>query len=161
MDQVPLIDRMSVMMRGAVTSSTICLADLDNDGEFELGLGSSAGHLSVFKGVQEECVRRQTRLGHIVALAAGDVFNRQKNVLVVITADGNCRIFDWDKIPPTENVKDEEENDDTSSSTLNSNGKPANPAPWPPCFHQRLPPNVKQAQIRDVNGDGLNELVVM
>ena len=33
--------------------NAVCLADVDNDGEFELVIGNSAGELAIFKGAGE------------------------------------------------------------------------------------------------------------
>ena len=35
------------------------------------------------------------KLGHIVALACGDIFNRGENALICISADGHCKVFDF------------------------------------------------------------------
>ena len=48
---------------GSVTSSTICLGDVDNDGEFELCIGSPTGQLSIFKGgLEPNMTKREVRL---------------------------------------------------------------------------------------------------
>ena len=47
---------------GSVTSSTICLGDVDNDGEFELCIGSPTGQLSIFKGgLEPNMTKREVR----------------------------------------------------------------------------------------------------
>ena len=50
MGPIPLIDRLSIKVPSSVTSSTTCLGDVDNDGEYELCVGSPPGQLSIFKG---------------------------------------------------------------------------------------------------------------
>ena len=54
-----------VKVIGSVTSSTICLGDVDNDGEFELCVGSPTGQLSIFKGgLEPNMSKREVRLGY-------------------------------------------------------------------------------------------------
>jgi len=162
MRSIPLIDRLSIEVPGSVTSSTICLGDVDNDGEYELCVGSPTGQLSIFKGgLEPNMTKREAalflsaiKLGHIVALACGDVFNRGDNVLVCISADGHCKVFDF--AVGTLIV------DDTTPINEKSGKDHANRKHQliKPCFVQRLPPNIKHVQIGDVNGDGLNEVIV-
>ena len=196
-------------------------------GSFHFSLGTSLGQLAIFKDVSsEEPWIRKTNMGHIVALTAGDVFNIGRNVLVVITADGNCHIFDFSpplnptplapppSSPPSTQPEVPEKKDQevpkdeidieglkittaetspekasvekasseraspvkASSVDAVEKAKSASPAPssatsasgvsstqprYQPCFYQRLPPNVRQADVDDVNGDGLNEVVLM
>ena len=48
---------------GSVTSSTICLGDVDNDGEYELCVGSPTGQLSIFKGgLEPNMTKREVRI---------------------------------------------------------------------------------------------------
>ena len=138
---VPFSDRLCIEFHGNVSCNTICLGDLNNDGCHELCVGNSMGQLSIFKDFSTDPWLRKEKLGHIVALTCGDLFNQGRNVLLVITAEGLCRVFDFQG-------EHMEESDMKNQSLFN------------PCFMQRLPPNVKQAQIGDVNGDGLNELIV-
>ena len=76
------------------------------------------------------------KLGHIVALACGDVFNRGDNVLVCISADGHCKVFDF--AVGTLIV------DDTTPINDKSGKDHANRKHQliKPCFVQRLPPNM-------------------
>jgi len=165
MRSIPLIDRLSVEVQGSVTSSTICLGDVDNDGEFELCVGSPMGQLSVFKGgLQPNMTKREAafflgaiKLGHIVAIACGDIFNRGDNVLICISADGHCKVFDF----AVETLIVDAATMVTEKSP--TNGKDSANRKHQlikPCFAQRLPPNIKHVQICDVNGDGLNEVIV-
>jgi len=169
MRSIPLIDRLSIEVTGSVTSSTICLGDVDNDGEFELCIGSPTGQLSIFKGgLEPNMTKREAalflsavKLGHIVAIACGDIFNRGDNVLVCISADGHCKVFDFAVVTL---IVDAATSPTTADKTGAANdGKDSTNRKHQliqPCFTQRLPPNIKHVQISDVNGDGLNELIV-
>ena len=68
--------------------------------------------------------------------------------MVVISADGRCRVFDMmkAKLSQPETPQEPETTDLEPNSGI--------------IFEQNLPPNVKRVQIEDVNDDGLNELVV-
>ena len=43
----------SILISLLVHQNAVCLADVDNDGEFELVIGNSAGELAIFKGAGE------------------------------------------------------------------------------------------------------------
>ena len=105
---------------------------------------------------------RQVDLGHIVVVACGDVCNRGYNVLIVVTADGHCRFFDFTPSEASpDNIGSLKASPNLSNDSKFSPSEETGSCPIiKPCFYQRLPPNIKEALIADVNGDGLNELVV-
>lgn len=153
----PFVDRLSIPYSGNVTNNAICLGDCDNDGCFELCVGNSQGDLSIFRGLNEEPWKKYSNLGHIVTVSCGDLLNRGRNVISVISADGHFRIFDLQQ----EQQQYESAVESSSGSKASSHSEEAGVSKTiKPCFYQRLPPNIKQAQIADVNGDGLNELIV-
>ena len=152
---IPFIDRLSISVQGNVTSNAICLADVDDDECFELCVGDSRGTLSIYKELNREPWNSISKLGHIVAISCGDLCNQGKNVLIVISADGHCRLFDFnlsEMSPPPIQSSPYEDSQYSSSVSNVSNGSKcseegANRVAIKPCFYQRLPPNVKQAQI--------------
>ena len=83
------------------------------------------------------------KLGHIVAIACGDIFNRGDNVLVCISADGHCKVFDFAvgtlivdaATSPTTADKNGAANDGKDSTNRKHQL-------IQPCFTQRLPPNM-------------------
>ena len=125
----PFVDRLSIPYSGNVTNNAICLGDCDNDGCFELCVGNSQGDLSIFRGLNEEPWKKYSNLGHIVTVSCGDLLNRGRNVISVISADGHFRIFDLQQ----------EQQQHSEEAGVSKTIKP--------CFYQRLPPNIKQAQI--------------
>ncbi len=44
--------------------SAVCLADVDNDGEYELVIGNSAGDLAIFKGTGKKWIFDSCRQFH-------------------------------------------------------------------------------------------------
>lgn len=141
---------MTLEIPGQVYSNAICCADVDNDDEYELCIGNSKGNLQVFKGLFPEPWRLLEKLGHVTAIACGDLFNQNENVLVVISADGHCKVFNFkDYVSPVdEDCTDEDGKKVVKRPCLQH------------CFYQRLPPNIVKAEVGDVNGDDLNELIV-
>ena len=79
------------------------------------------------------------KLGHIVAIACGDIFNRGDNVLICISADGHCKVFDF----AVETLIVDAATMVTEKSL--TNGKDSANRKHQlikPCFAQRLPPNM-------------------
>ena len=77
-----------------------------------------------------------------MAIACGDIFNRGDNVLVCISADGHCKVFDFAVgtliiEAAASPVADKNSVDGKQDST---NRKPHQLIQ--PCFTQRLPPNM-------------------
>lgn len=140
----PFVDRLSIPYSGNVTNNAICLGDCDNDGCFELCVGNSQGDLSIFRGLNEEPWKKYSNLGHIVTVSCGDLLNRGRNVISVISADGHFRIFDLQQ----EQQQYESAVESSSGSKASSHSEEAGVSKTiKPCFYQRLPPNIKQAQI--------------
>lgn len=97
MRSLPFINRFTIELPANVTSSnSICFGDFDNDGDYELCIGASTGPLYIFKGMSTEPWAKLD-VYDVVATACGDVFNVGQNCLVVVTADGYLKVFDWTK----------------------------------------------------------------
>ena len=145
---VPFVDRLAIPISGNVTNNAICLGDCDNDGRYELCVGNSLGNLSIFKDLNEEPWKKQNNLGHIVAISCGDLCNQGKNVLALVSADGHLRIFD---LQMDQNCAVEVESSSSGSKASSLSASTASEESVSKtiksCFYQRLPPNVKQAQI--------------
>lgn len=124
--------------QGTVCRNAICLCDADNDGLNELIVGNEKGDVGVFKDDCGKPFYMCKTTGIITAICSGDILNIGKNIVIVITACGQCSLFDIDK-----NV-----NNDTGKKMILP-------------FHvQRIPANVKTAFVSDVNGDGFTELIL-
>lgn len=109
MRSLPYINRFTIELPANVTSSdSICFGDVDNDGEYELCIGASTGPLYVFKGMNVEPWAKLD-VYDVVATACGDVFNIGQNCLVVVTADGYLKVFDWTKQKVISEAEDEEQ----------------------------------------------------
>ena len=137
----PFVDRLSIPYSGNITNNAICLGDCNNDGCYELCVGNSQGDLSIFRGLNEESWKKCSNLGHIVTVSCGDLLNRGQNVISVISADGHFRIFDLQQQQQYEAVME------SSGGSRSSSEEVGESKTIKPCFYQRLPPNIKQAQI--------------
>ena len=152
MRTLSLVDCVELKFSGSVLKNSVCFGDCDNDGFSEFIIGSSDGELLISR--DDKCICGASDLGTIAAVAVGDLLNISKNVLVVITVEGWCHVFDVE----------------AELSALERSGMDEVDAPpqflppthliiWP--FHsQRIPPNTKTLNLGDVNGDGLLEMIV-
>ncbi|XP_078332433.1 KICSTOR complex protein ITFG2-like isoform X2 [Crassostrea virginica] len=109
----------------------------------ELAVGNTAGDLTIFKSSSKFPWKRCSGLGMITCIGIGDVFNIGKNVLVALTAEGWCNIFDIKADSTNETTKEADSGDFVA-----------------PTFNQHLPANGKVLLIEDVDGDGKVELTV-
>jgi len=134
MRSVTFVDRCTLEVSGAIAQNGVCLGDVNGDGDHELVVGNDAGDLYVFKGSSGKVWRKCSDLGFITAVGVGDLFNCGHNVVVVVSGCGWVNIFDFS------------EDDEFVSSR--------------PLHTQRIPANVKDLIICDVNADGCTELVV-
>eukprot|EP01117_Protostelium_nocturnum_P011959 TRINITY_DN4376_c0_g1_i2.p1 TRINITY_DN4376_c0_g1~~TRINITY_DN4376_c0_g1_i2.p1 ORF type:complete len:770 (+),score=326.33 TRINITY_DN4376_c0_g1_i2:115-2424(+) len=82
--------------RGNVENRAISFGDVDNDSDLELIVGSSEGHLSIFKGHQKFPWRIASKLGTISCVCVGkiDPQNNQKNSMIVVAKEGYLFVFD-------------------------------------------------------------------
>jgi hypothetical protein len=77
---------------GNVARNAITLGDVDNDGCNELIIGNTKGEVAIFKG--RERIQKIIDLTFVSCVAVGDIFNKQKNSLVIVTTDGWCYIYE-------------------------------------------------------------------
>ncbi len=91
--------------------------------------------------------------------------------MVVIFTDGHCKVYEVLNVEPdcsrdtsSSSIKDplasETEDPNSSSGSNISSTESIKAHLLNAIYEQRLPPNVKKVEIADVNGDGLNELIV-
>ncbi|KAK3105832.1 hypothetical protein FSP39_006800 [Pinctada imbricata] len=140
---VSFVDRIELDFTGNLFKQAIVLGDVDNDKGHELVVGSAEGDLCIYKGKSSTPWRKCRDLGMISCVGVGDIYSRGKNVLVTLTAEGWCYIFDI-KTGTDEAKESENEGDITLTSS----------------FTQLLPANGKVLLICDIDGDGKTELVV-
>ncbi|KAF2072506.1 hypothetical protein CYY_006173 [Polysphondylium violaceum] len=234
---------LNFLKKGNVFRRAIVLADVDNDSDNELVLGSLEGNLAIFKGIEKSPWKVANNLGSISCVSVGDLGNNGKNLIVSISSEGICNIFDVSESSQTQlleqflveqqqehqeqqqDIDDPEvitgdesgvrdtvcspssssssvsvldnsnnnsnNNDDdisnntpigersisppptTTTTTTNtteheSHSRSSSIPPLPnktnnvliPLLTQRLPPNASCILIGDIDGDGLNELVI-
>jgi hypothetical protein len=92
MRAISLVNRIEFQFMGNVARNAITLGDVDNDGCNELIIGNTKGEVAIFKG--RERVQKIIDLTFVSCVAVGDIFNKQKNSLVIVTTDGWCYIYE-------------------------------------------------------------------
>ena len=93
MRSVSFVDSLKLEVSDSLFSEALLLADVDNDGDNELIVGQINGELSIFKGSGNKPWRSCSHLGMIACVAVGDLWNQGENLLVCITAEGWCHLF--------------------------------------------------------------------
>ncbi|KAK9723361.1 hypothetical protein K7432_002014 [Basidiobolus ranarum] len=175
---VSLVKRLKWQFTGNMNTHALTIGDVDNDNENEFVIGNINGDLSIFKGASLAGVPWKTckGLGTITAIAVGDIRNHGKNSVVCINAEGECHIFDWPFLIDTSSTSFKFNlTDEASSLRRNSDyGSAVNQNPRgsrvvaaerlqaieKPNITIPVPLNIVQIIISDIDGDGLNELVV-
>ena len=91
---VSFVEHVTLEFSGNILQEALALGDVDNDGGNELVLGNVDGELSIFKGDCAKPWKTCKNLGMITCIGVGDVFNKGRNFLMCVTAEGWCYIFD-------------------------------------------------------------------
>ena len=138
MRSVTFVSRLTLDISGDVAQHGLCLGDVTGDGDHELVVGTDGGDLLVFKGAGGQVWRRGQDMGFITAVGMGDLLNIGHTVVVVVSGCGWLNILDL--------------HNDTDMETMEGEIKPIHT--------QRIPANVKDVIIGDINGDGSTELVI-
>jgi len=138
MRSVTFVDRLTLDISGDIAQHAISLGDVTGDGDHELVVGTDTGELFVFKGGSGVIWRKCSDLGFISAVGVGDLLSLGHSVIVVVSGCGWLNILDLFG--------------DNDMDTMELDVKPVHT--------QRIPANVKDVIIGDINGDGSAELVV-
>ncbi|XP_074607586.1 KICSTOR complex protein ITFG2-like isoform X1 [Acropora palmata] len=131
---VSFVENLQLEITESLFNESLLLADVDNDGDYELIVGQFNGDLVIFKGSSHKPWRICHHLGMITCVGAGDLKNNGENVLFCITAEGWCHIFHI-----------------TASSVEDGFMEPIS--------SQLLPTNCRILLLVDVDGDGELKLV--
>ncbi|XP_017774191.1 PREDICTED: integrin-alpha FG-GAP repeat-containing protein 2-like [Nicrophorus vespilloides] len=169
MRAISLVNRLEFDFGGNVLRNAITLRDVDNDGNYELIVGNEKGEVVIFKG--KEKWQTINNLGFVCCLAVGDIFNQNRNSLVIITGDGWCHIYDS---PESRNTTESVDTVDgqilsgesyesyTSDSLTakSSRRRNINKKHLQRVHVQRIPANTKYILLDDIDGDGCIEMVL-
>ncbi|CAG9768159.1 unnamed protein product [Ceutorhynchus assimilis] len=180
MRAISLVQKLEFEFSGNIARNAVTLGDLDNDGCNELVIGNDEGVIAIFKG--KEKIQTITGLTFVACVEIGDIRNEGKNSLVIVTADGWCHIYEVhsqeeestsDEAEINESVDEVDgqgpssaaattETQSSSESTLDSDLKNTKVLKTPlVCVHiQRIPANIKNLLLGDVDSDGQIEVVV-
>ncbi|KAI4472027.1 integrin alpha repeat domain-containing [Holotrichia oblita] len=91
MRAISLINHLEFDFNGSVVRKGVTLGDVDNDGNYELVVGNENGDVVIFKALEKW--QTITDLGFVSCVIVGDILNRNRNYLVIVTADGWCYIY--------------------------------------------------------------------
>ncbi|KAK9720116.1 Integrin-alpha FG-GAP repeat-containing protein 2 [Popillia japonica] len=86
MRAISLINHLEFDFNGSVVRKGVTLGDVDNDGNYELVVGNENGDVVIFKALEKW--QTITDLGFVSCVIVGDILNRNRNYLVIVTADG-------------------------------------------------------------------------
>eukprot|EP00096_Caligus_rogercresseyi_P012414 TRINITY_DN5194_c0_g1_i1.p1 TRINITY_DN5194_c0_g1~~TRINITY_DN5194_c0_g1_i1.p1 ORF type:complete len:440 (+),score=123.98 TRINITY_DN5194_c0_g1_i1:1097-2416(+) len=180
MSTATFIENTVLDFQGNVSPSAMSFGDIDNDGENEFVLGNSGGDLGIFKGGSSAKPWKKCKnLGHICGVTNGPLLNNGLNVLLATSMDGWCYVFSFfDLFPSEENLQsesleeleEEEDNNNSESdeSTTLSHSLDSyrlktadDPDVLKYALKQRIPANVKDIILDDVDGDGRVELLLL
>ncbi|XP_015755017.1 PREDICTED: integrin-alpha FG-GAP repeat-containing protein 2-like [Acropora digitifera] len=131
---VSFVENLQLEITESLFNESLLLADVDNDGDYELIVGQFNGDLVIFKGSSHKPWRICHHLGMITCVGAGDLKNNGENVLFCITAEGWCHIFHITASPVEDGFME-------------------------PISSQLLPTNCRIFVLVDVDGDGELKLV--
>merc|ERR1719193_1233980 len=134
MRSVTFVQRITIEVAGSVAQNSVLLADANSDGEYELLVGSAEGDISIYKGSTGEVWKKCSNLGCITAIGVGDLLNKGRNVVVATSACGWLYIFDLNENLDLDEIE--------------------------PSYRQRVPANIRDLIISDINSDGRWELIV-
>ncbi|KAJ8982298.1 hypothetical protein NQ317_001158 [Molorchus minor] len=195
MRAISLVKRIKFEFTGNVVRDALTLGDIDNDGCNELIVGNQNGEVVIFKGQEKYQTIIQSHF--VSCVAVGNILNDNRNVLIIITADGWCYLY---AIPERQteklgsNLSDGVEEVDGQNQSTSGSGSVETLSNTDTtsttklrekqlqliCIHQqRIPANAKfyltkaigrdnflhshnfqNILLGDVDGDGLNEMVL-
>lgn len=135
---------------GKVLPHALLLADVDNDGGNELIVGTTEGCLYVFRGHKTTPCCKLTGLGFVTCIAVGDIRNEGKNSVILLNAEGICYVYCF------------QPRSSAGAHSKKKNVSGADCASQSACLvhEQLLAMNVQMALLGDVDGDGIQELVL-
>jgi len=138
MRSVTFVDRLTLEVTGDISQHGVCLGDVNNDGDHELVVGNNNGDVFIFKGASGVVWRKAKDFGFITAIGIGDLLNVGHNFVVIVSGCGWLNVLDLFN--------------DNDLSIMDKEIKPIHT--------QRIPANVKDVIIGDINGDDSLELVI-
>ncbi|CAG8713222.1 16036_t:CDS:2, partial [Dentiscutata heterogama] len=162
MKSICLVDKLIWNFPGNMNPHAFAFGDVDNDEDNEFVIGNLNGELSVFKGnpIEGRPLMTVSGLGTITCVAVGDIKNSGKNSIVCVNAEGDCNIFDMTKHNPTSTT--EEENIPTSTRRISEAQAPLIKPNVNDHFKLTftVPVNCNHILIADIDGDGMNEVIL-
>ncbi|KAJ8922182.1 hypothetical protein NQ315_004117 [Exocentrus adspersus] len=175
MRAISLVKRIEFEFSGNVVRNALTLGDVDNDGCNELIVGNQNGEVAIFKG--EERIQTISKLSFVSCVAVGDIFNENRNSLVVVTADGWCFVYAAPEVPvDSADVIEVDEGIEQTDGQIQSTSASGSVETLVSdtskqakkddkfqllCVHkQRIPANAKNILLGDVDGDGMIEMVL-
>lgn len=176
---VSFANKLEYPFDGIAFASGICLGDVDNDGGNELVAASTDGELFIYKGTHPNPWRGPDGQGTYTCVAVGDIRNVGLNSVICVTAEGVCSILEFEAIE-IDTVPTSRRASNASSIAMRWDGSSQAAAtvqtvPEPsPCleeakswlsqlgqtYTQQIPVNTKVLLLADVDGDGMNELII-
>ncbi|XP_030844749.1 KICSTOR complex protein ITFG2-like [Strongylocentrotus purpuratus] len=166
MRSVVFVEKIELDFSGNIFANALVLGDVDNDSLHELMVGSVDGELWIYKGDNTVPFATASNLGMIVCTEIADVCNTNKNVAVVLCADGLCYLYAIDKQSFADRQPQEGKQAESAPNTSDGQGaeetpqETRKPLALTPFHTQHLPANSKVVLVADIDNDGQLELVI-
>ncbi|XP_060520130.1 KICSTOR complex protein ITFG2-like [Cylas formicarius] len=173
MRAISLVKKIEFEFAGNVVRNALTLGDVDNDELNELIIGNDLGTVVIFKG--NEVLQTIPNLSFISCVAVGKITNQERNSLIIITSDGWCYLYETEVTSKSVNNKDEVDGQTQSSSSVPTTETQSSSESTTgdhklknkssknllvQVHVQRIPANVKNIVLGDVDGDGEVEMVI-
>lgn len=94
MRSVSFVQHMALRVHGKITPNCMVLVDIDGDKNNEFICCNSAGAVMIFKGKSFEPWYSFTEKSDVSCITAGDIYNKQKNCLLIVSTAGNLSIIE-------------------------------------------------------------------
>jgi len=158
MKTLSLVHSIELPFSGNLLKEAICVGDCDNDGFGEIVVGNTDGELFIYRS--NKCIFYASDLGCISAISIGDLLNVSKNVIVVVTAEGWCHIFDVCDFETGFSSQNYMNQDKGDRDCFHHTSAPPDAKSIIPFHSQRIVCNTKIVLLGDVNADNCIEMVL-
>lgn len=138
---------------GKVLPGAMTFGDVNKDNGNELIVGTTGGLLLVFKGHNCEPWCKLSGLGEITSVVVGDITGSGTHHVLAINTEGNSYLYDFSD--------GQESEPEAAQLQLSADPTEINTSYRARLLHmQLLLTNVKMMILGDVDGDGINELIL-
>ena len=161
MRSISLFEKIELEYKGTVFQAAICLFDIDNDKFNELCICNTNGDLHIFKGIASSKPWKVNKsVGPIVVLCGGAIRDCDEKNLCTLDTEGKCTLYDISKDEAVETVDEITGVPLADAPTSPTSSVTSRPGELRVFHEEMLAPNARCALLEDIDGDGIDELIV-